>query len=392
MLKKLGLVQPENGTAIDIEGAVAVAEEIGYPVIVRPSYVLGGRAMKIVYNREELENFTKLAIDASTGHPVLIDRFLEDAVELDVDAISDGKTTIIGGIMEHIEEAGIHSGDSACILPPANVDRDAIDEIVSATKAMSAELNVVGLMNVQYALKEGKLYVIEVNPRASRTIPFVSKATGVPLAKLATKVMLGRTLPELGFTKEIIPSHVSVKEAVFPFDRFPDVDTLLGPEMKSTGEVMGIDRDFGLAFAKAQLGAGQNLPVEGAVFISVQEDDKKAVLSVARQFYNLGFRIIATRGTSRLLEKNGIQNTKINKVSIGRPHVVDAIKNNEIQLIINTGRGDEPRRDGYMIRRAALKYRIPYTTTIAGALAICRGITAMKKMEMTVKSIQEFHV
>jgi carbamoyl-phosphate synthase large subunit len=309
-----------------------------------------------------------------------------------VDAISDGKTTIIGGIMEHIEEAGIHSGDSACILPPANVDRKAIDEIVSATKAMAAELNVIGLMNVQYALKEGKLYVIEVNPRASRTIPFVSKATGVPLAKLATKVMLGRTLSELGFTKEIIPSHVSVKEAVFPFDRFPDVDTLLGPEMKSTGEVMGIDRDFGLAFAKAQLGAGQNLPVEGAVFISVQKDDKKAVLSVARQFYNLGFRIIATRGTSRFLEKNGIQNTKINKVSIGRPHVVDAIKNNEIQLIINTGRGDEPRRDGYMIRRAALKYRIPYTTTIAGALAICRGIIAMKQMEMTVKSIQEFHV
>ena len=392
MLKKLGLVQPKNGTAIDIEGAVVVAEEIGYPVIVRPSYVLGGRAMKIVYNREELENFTRLAIDASTGHPVLIDRFLEDAVELDVDAISDGKTTIIGGIMEHIEEAGIHSGDSACILPPANVDRKAIDEIVSATKAMAAELNVIGLMNVQYALKDGKLYVIEVNPRASRTIPFVSKATGVPLAKLATKVMLGRTLPELGFTKEIIPSHVSVKEAVLPFDRFPDVDTLLGPEMKSTGEVMGIDRDFGSAFAKAQLGAGQNLPVEGAVFISVQKDDKNAVLSVARQFYNLGFRIIATRGTSRFLEKNGIQNTKINKVSIGRPHVVDAIKNNEIQLIINTGRGDEPRRDGYMIRRAALKYRIPYTTTIAGALAICRGITAMKKMEMTVKAIQEFHV
>ncbi len=392
MLKKLGLVQPENGTATDVDGAAAVAEEIGYPVIVRPSYVLGGRAMKIVYKREELENFVRLAIDASPGHPVLIDRFLEDAVELDVDAISDGTITIIGGIMEHIEEAGIHSGDSACVLPPVNVDQKAIDEIVAATKAMAAELNVIGLMNVQYALKGGGLYVIEVNPRASRTIPFVSKATGVPLARLATKIMLGRTLPELGFTKEIVPSHVSVKEAVLPFDRFPNVDTLLGPEMKSTGEVMGIDRDFGSAFAKAQLAAGQNLPLEGAVFISVQDDDKNAVLSVARQFYSLGFRIVATPGTSRFFEKIGIQNTKINKVSSGRPHVVDAIKNNEIQLIINTGQGDEPRRDGYMIRRAALKYLVPYTTTIAGALAICRAITAMKKTEMTVKSIQEFHV
>ncbi len=392
MLKKLNLVQPDNGTATNAEEAAAIAEKIGYPVIVRPSYVLGGRAMKIVYNRPELENYTRIAIEASPGHPVLIDKFLEEAVELDVDAISDGTTTIIGGIMEHIEEAGIHSGDSACILPPVNVEQKSLDEIAKATKAMAAELNIIGLMNVQYAIKDGRLYVIEVNPRASRTIPFVSKATGIPLAKLATKVMLGKSLQELGFTKEIVTSHISVKEAVLPFDRFPDVDTLLGPEMKSTGEVMGIDKDFGSAFAKAQLGARQNLPVEGTVFISVQNKDKQAVLSVAAQFFHLGFRIVATSGTSGFLEKNNIENIKINKVSIGRPHVVDAITNGEIQLIINTGTGDEPRNDGYLIRRAALKYSIPYTTTIAGAIAICKGITAMKKMEMTVKTIQEYHI
>ncbi len=391
MLKKLRLVQPENGTATDAEEAAAIAEEIGYPVIVRPSYVLGGRAMKIVYNRIELENYARIAIDASPGHPILIDKFLEEAVELDVDAISDGNRTIIGGIMEHIEEAGIHSGDSACILPPVNVERKSLDEIVEATKAMAAELNIIGLMNVQYAIKDGRLYVIEVNPRASRTIPFVSKATGIPLAKLATKVMLGKSLQELGFTKEVVTSHISVKEAVLPFDRFPDVDSLLGPEMKSTGEVMGIDKDFGSAFAKAQLGARQNLPVEGTIFISVQNKDKQAVLPVAEQFFRLGFRIVATNGTSRFLEENNIQNIKMNKVSIGRPHVVDAITNGEIQLIINTGTADEPRNDGYLIRRAALKYSIPYTTTIAGAMAICKGITAMKKMEMTVKTIQEYH-
>jgi carbamoyl-phosphate synthase large subunit len=391
MLKKVGLIQPANGTAVDIDGAAAVAEKIGYPVIVRPSYVLGGRAMKIVYNRKDLENFTQIAIYASPGHPVLIDKFLEDAVELDVDAISDGETTVIGGIMEHIEEAGIHSGDSACVLPPYSIDPDILKQVAKATKAMAKELEVVGLMNVQYAIKDRKLYVIEVNPRASRTIPFVSKATGVPLAKLATKVMLGKSLQELGFSKGVVPSHISVKEAVLPFDRFPDVDTLLGPEMKSTGEVMGIDYDFGLAFAKAQLGAGQKLPIEGTVFISVKKSDKNAVLSVASQFNDLGFKIMATRGTSRLLDEHDIPNKKINKVSIGRPHVIDAIKNNEIQLIVNTGSGDETRRDGYLIRRAALKFSIPYATTIAGAMAICKGITALKRNELTVKPIQEYH-
>ncbi len=391
MLKKLGLVQPDNGTATSVSEAVAEAEAIGYPVIVRPSYVLGGRAMKIVYDQKDLKNFTKIAIAASPEHPVLIDKFLEDAVEVDVDAISDGLTTTICGIMEHIEAAGVHSGDSACVLPPYSINASMVDEIARATKAMAAELNVIGLMNVQYAIKDKQLYVLEVNPRASRTIPFVSKATGVSFAKLATKVMLGKTLEDLGMTEEKVPMHVSVKEAVLPFNRLPDVDTLLGPEMKSTGEVMGIDSDFGPAYAKAQLGAGQNLPVSGSVFISVQESDKPAALEVASQFYDIGFKIIATKGTSSFLINKGIPNKKVNKVSSGRPHVVDAIKNGEIQLIINTGSGDKSRHDGYMIRRAAIKFNIPYTTTIAGAMAISRGIRALKERKLSVKTLQEYH-
>ncbi|MBU2521758.1 MAG: carbamoyl-phosphate synthase large subunit [Proteobacteria bacterium] len=390
MLKKLGLVQPQNSTVMSVEEAVKAAEKIGYPVIVRPSYVLGGRAMKIVYNRAELENFTRLAIIASPEHPVLIDKFLEDAVEIDVDAISDGKTTIIGGIMEHIEEAGVHSGDSACVLPPCSISSKTLNEIESATKAMASELNVVGLMNVQYAIKDNQLFVLEVNPRASRTIPFVSKATGVPLAKLATKVMLGRTLKDLGLTSEKIPLHVSVKEAVFPFSRLPDVDALLGPEMKSTGEVMGIDSDFGHAYAKSQLGAGQNLPASGTVFISVKDRDKPAVIDVASQFHEMGFKIMATRGTSKFLENHGIANIVVNKVSVGRPHVIDAIMNKEVHLIINTGSGEKTKRDGYHIRRAAIKFNIPYTTTIAGANAICKGIAALTIKKLSVKCIQEY--
>ena len=391
MLKKLGLVQPSNGTALSVEGALAVAEKIGFPVIVRPSYVLGGRAMKIVYEHVELENFTRLAMMECSGHPVLIDKFLEDAVEVDVDAISDGKTTIIGGIMEHIEEAGIHSGDSACVLPPNSIKPVVLDEIAVATKAMAAELGVVGLMNVQYAVKDDRLFVLEVNPRASRTVPFVSKATGVPLAKLATKVMLGRTLQDLGLQDEIVPSHVSVKEAVMPFDRFPDVDTLLGPEMKSTGEVMGIDSNFGAAYAKAQFGAGNYLPVSGTVFISVKDRDKETARTVASQFKYMGFGIMATRGTSAFLKERGIANKLVNKVSIGRPHVVDAIKNSEIQMVINTGSGGATKRDGYEIRRAAIKFKIPYVTTIAGAMAMCKGIAALKKEMLSVKTIQEYH-
>jgi len=391
MLNKLGLIQPANGTASSVEEAVAVAEKIGYPVIVRPSYVLGGRAMKIVYFPQDLQNFTRIAITESLGHPVLIDKFLDDAIEVDVDAISDGKRTVIGGIMEHIEEAGIHSGDSACVLPPHSIPRSMLDEIVHATKTMALELDVVGLMNVQYAIKNDRLFVLEVNPRASRTIPFVSKATGVPLAKLATKVMLGRTLEELGLDREIIPSHVSVKESVMPFDRFPDVDTLLGPEMKSTGEVMGIDSDFGSAYAKAQFGAGQHLPDKGTIFISVKDRDKKAALAFASQFHKMGFMIVATGGTSSFLKNHGISNKMINKVSIGRPHIVDAIKNKKIQLVINTGSGGETKRDGYEIRRAAIKFNIPYATTIAGAIAMCKGIAALKKKMLSVKTIQEYN-
>jgi carbamoyl-phosphate synthase large subunit len=391
MLKKLGLVQPANETAMTVEEAVVVAEKIGYPVIVRPSYVLGGRAMKIVYNPKELKNFTEQAILASEGHPVLIDKFLEDALELDVDAISDGTMTIIGGIMEHIEEAGVHSGDSACVLPPYSVSEDILREVAAATRAMAKELNVVGLMNVQYAVKGNQLFVLEVNPRASRTVPFVSKATGIQLAKLATKVMLGRKLTDLGLDREIVPRHLSVKEAVLPFDRFPDVDTLLGPEMKSTGEVMGIDMDFGIAYAKAQFGARQRLPLKGSVFISVKDNHKNAVLPVAAQFKKLGFDIVATVGTSNFLTSQGVENRLVNKVSLGRPHVVDAIKNGEIQLMINTGTGNDAKRDGYQIRRAALKFQLPYTTTIAGALAICRGITALKEKKLSVKTLQEYH-
>ncbi len=391
MLEKLNLVQPPNGTARSVAEAQEVADRIGFPVIVRPSFVLGGRAMRIVYNPQQLHNCTHLAMIASPEYPVLIDKFLEDAIEVDVDAVSDGHTTVIGGIMEHIEEAGVHSGDSACVLPPYSLKSSEIEEITAATKAMAKELNVIGLMNVQYAIKAGKLYVLEVNPRASRTVPFVSKATGVQLAKIATKVMTGKTLAELGFTREVVPSHISVKEAVMPFNRFPGVDILLGPEMKSTGEVMGVDTDFGRAYAKSQLGAGQNLPETGAVFISIQDSDKQAVLLVAREFEHIGFTILATRGTSEFFRAHGIENQVVNKVSAGRPHVVDAIKNREIHLVINTGTGDETRRDGYLIRRAALKFNIPIATTIAGAKAMCKGIAALKQKALCVEPIQTYH-
>ena len=391
MLKKLNLKQPTNGTALTISKALSIADDIGYPVIVRPSFVLGGRAMKIVYDPKDMENFTQLAILASPGHPVLIDKFLEEAVEVDVDAISDGAVTIIGGIMEHIEAAGVHSGDSACVLPPYSIDKEMIEQITTATKAMAAELKVVGLMNVQYAIKDDKLYVIEVNPRASRTIPFVSKATGVQLAKLATRVMLGETLTELGLTKEVVPKHLSVKEAVLPFDRFPGVDTLLGPEMKSTGEVMGLGTDFGLAYAKSQLGAGQRLPLKGTVFISVGDEDKSAMLPVGKKFVDMGFTVLATDGTWNHFCDNGVTAERINKVSQGQPHVVDSIKNDRIQLIVNTGTGDEPRRDGYTIRRAALKFKVPYVTTAAGALAVCRGVESLRDKPFSVKAIQDYH-
>ena len=391
MLKKLGLRQPDNGIAYSYQDAVKVARDIGYPVMVRPSFVLGGRAMKIVYDEKDLESYFELAVQASPDKPVLIDKFLEEAFELDVDAISDGEDTIIGGMMEHIEEAGIHSGDSACVLPPYSIEAHHIKEMSDAAKAIAKELNVKGLMNIQFGIMNDTVYIIEVNPRASRTIPFVSKAIGVPLAKLATKVMLGKTLKELGVTKEVIPPYYCVKEAVMPFDRFENVDPVLGPEMKSTGEVMGIDKDLGAAVAKAQFAAGQKLPKEGTVFISVQDKDKKAALPVAKCFHDMGFTIMATRGTVTFLEENKIPSTFVKKVSAGRPHVVDAVKNGEIQLILNTGASSQTQRDGYEIRRAAIKYKIPYATTTDGARAISLAIQAMKKENLTVKPLQYYH-
>ncbi len=391
LLKKLGLVQPENGTALGVEAAARVAEHIGYPVVVRPSYVLGGRAMQIAYDRPSLETFTRQAMLASPDHPILIDKFLEDAIEIDVDALSDGDATIIGGIMEHIEEAGIHSGDSACVLPPHTLSVNIIEQIKRHTRALARELHVVGLINIQYAVKDEKIYVLEVNPRASRTVPFVSKATGVPLAKLATKVMLGRRLKDLGFTREAEPQHVSVKEAVFPFDRFPNVDILLGPEMKSTGEVMGIDEDFGSAFAKSQLAANQKLPTEGAVFVSVKDADKDKVLPVVRKLHGMGFRILATRGTSHHLERASIPNQVVKKIAEGRPDAIDHIKNGAIQMVINTASGRRSSEGSGQIRRTVLRYGIPYSTTLAGAWAMASAIETLKKEGLSVRSLQEYH-
>ena len=391
LLKKLGLLQPENGTAFTTQEALAVAEKIGYPVVVRPSYVLGGRAMEIVYEPAALEIFMAKAVLVSPGHPILIDKFLEEAIEIDVDAVSDGQKTLICGIMEHIEEAGIHSGDSACVLPPYTLKADQIDRIKSNTYALARELGVKGLMNIQYAIKGDTLYVLEVNPRASRTIPFVSKATGIPWAKVATRVMLGLTLESQGLTKEIVPAHISVKESVFPFLRFPGVDTLLGPEMKSTGEVMGIDLSFGLAFAKSQLAAGVDLPLTGTVFISVKNQDKKMILSTAQKLYNLGFKIMATAGTSQFLDQAGYPNQKVNKVREGRPHVVDLMKNGEIQLVINTTIGSKSVSESASIRQTALVNRIPYTTTVAGARATAEAIEALQQKKLSVRTIQEYH-
>jgi len=391
LLKKLDILQPENGIATNRDEAIRVADKIGYPVLVRPSFVLGGRAMEIVYDQIDLEYYIKNAVEVSPGKPVLIDRFLEDATEIDVDAISDGRDTIIGGIMEHIEEAGIHSGDSACVLPPISLKQEIQEKIKSYTKAIAKELKVVGLMNIQYAVKNGKVYVLEVNPRASRTIPFVSKATGIPLAKLATKVIMGESLESLGLTQEIIPSHISVKESVFPFTRFPGVDTILGPEMKSTGEVMGIDSTFGMAFAKSQLAVGQRLPVSGTVFISVKDEDKMAILETVFRFYDLGFRIVATGGTSAFLSEHGINNQRVNKVGEGRPHIVDMIKNREIDLVINTTSDKKAISESYSIRRTSLTFNIAYTTTLAGAKATVLAIESMIKGRLEVKTLQEYH-
>jgi carbamoyl-phosphate synthase large subunit len=391
MLDRLRLRQTPSGSATSEDEAVAIAERIGYPVLVRPSFVLGGRAMELVYHAEDLRRYMRSAIEVSPRRPVLVDRFLEDAIEVDVDCIADGEIAVIGAIMEHIEEAGIHSGDSACVIPTFSLSRSIRDEIASATKAMAKELEVRGLMNVQFAVKDEKLYVLEVNPRASRTVPFVSKAIGVPLAKLAAKVMTGMTLRELGFTREIVPTHYSVKEAVFPFLRFEGANISLGPEMKSTGEVMGIDPDLGLAFAKSQLASQWPLPTAGNVFISVKDIDKPNVTAIAREYAQLGFGIIATSGTAGHLAAAGLEITKVFKVAEGRPNVLDLVKNGQIQFIINTPSGKTPRQDEVKIRTAALAQRIPIMTTVRAASASAKGIRSLQKGGMTVRSLQEYH-
>ena len=390
LLQKLGLRQPDNATVHTMDEALVAVEQIGFPVVMRPSYVLGGRDMRIVYNEQGIRDFMALPSIMGSEHPVLLDKFLKDAIEVDVDAVSDGTTTIIGGIMEHIEEAGIHSGDSACVLPPHTLSQAMIEEISRATKAMAGELGVIGLMNVQYAVKDEDLYILEVNPRASRTIPFVSKATGVPLAKIATKVMMGMSLDELGLTSEVAVKHWAVKEAVFPFDRFENVDTLLGPEMKSTGEVMGIDDNLGLALAKAQQAVGQNLPMTGSVFVSVRHGDKDNIVSVAKLLADHGFTLLATRGTAEKLHEHGVQCEKVNKISQGRPHILDKIKDGQVQWIINTSSGSRTTEDSYSIRRAALDYHIPYTTTVTGASSMTQAIATLSEQEIEVKTVQEF--
>ena len=391
VLENLGLRQPPNGTARSAEEALKIAEEITYPALVRPSYVLGGRAMQIVYDVASLQRYMREAVSASPEHPVLIDKFLDDATEVDVDAVSDGQEVVIGGIMEHIELAGVHSGDSACSLPPRNLSQAVQDEIRRQTSMLAKELNVVGLINIQFAVQDQKVFVLEVNPRASRTVPFVSKAIGVPLAKIAARVMAGKTLQELGYTSEIIPKHVSVKEAVFPFIKFPGVDTILGPEMKSTGEVMGIDVAFGMAFAKAQMAAGTILPMHGQAFLSVRERDRAAALRIAQHLVENDFQIVATHGTAAYLGEAGLSVETINKVKEGSPHIVDAIQAGTIALVINTTEGVQSLSDSFSIRRSALECRVPYFTTIAGASAAAEGIARLHQGLLGVTPIQEYH-
>ncbi len=390
LLHKLDLKQPANGIARSFEESENIAQKIGYPVVVRPSYVLGGRAMEIVYGQAQLKRYMHTAVMASPEHPILIDKFLDEAIEVDVDALCDGKTVVMGGIMQHIEEAGIHSGDSACVLPPFSLEQSTIAEIRRQTVELAMELGVIGLMNIQYAVREGEVYLIEVNPRASRTVPFVSKATGRPLAKVAAKVMAGISLEQQGVTEDIIPKHISVKEAVFPFVKFPGVDTLLGPEMKSTGEVMGIDYEFGPAFAKAQFGAGVRLPKSGTVFVSVKDSDKEHVLQPVNRLVELGFKVVATRGTASYLQSRGVEVEIVNKVKEGRPSIVDAIKSEQINLVFNTTFGADAVTDSYSIRRTTLMFNVAYFTTVAGIKASAQAIEAMCRETLDVCPLQEY--
>jgi carbamoyl-phosphate synthase large subunit len=396
MLNKLNIPQPPNGLATNVEEALAASKKLGYPVLVRPSFVLGGRAMQIVYSDAELSHYMKFAVEASPERPVLVDKFLEDATEVDVDCIADvglknGGTIVIGGMLEHIEFAGVHSGDAAMVLPPHTLSQKVIDTIRDYTHAMAKELKVVGLMNVQYAVKGETVYVLEVNPRASRTVPFVSKAIGKPLAKIAARVMAGKTLKELNFTEEVWTKYWAVKESVFPFNKFIGQDILLSPEMRSTGEVMGLDADLGTAYAKSQMAANSPLPLAGKIFISVSDLHKPHVAEVARQFANLGFELVATSGTAAVLEKAGLKVQRILKLMEGRPNVIDLLKNKEIQLVINTPSGASPREDEVKIRTTAVYTGTPIMTTLSSAKAAALGIAALKKSGYAVKTIQEYH-
>ncbi len=391
LVEKLKLRQPSSGTAKTYAQTVKIADKLGFPLLIRPSFVLGGRAMQIVHDKQELEACVHEAIEVSGKHPILIDKFLDDATELDVDAISDGKKVVIGGIMEHIEEAGVHSGDSACSLPPVSISKKVLTEIKRQAKLLALELKVKGLINIQFAIKDEQVYILEVNPRASRTIPFVSKSIGVPLAKLAAKIMTGMTLDELGFTEEVEHDHFAVKEAVFPFLKFPGIDTLLGPEMLSTGEVMGISDDFGIAFAKSQIAAGNTLPTAGNVFFSIQDRDKPRAVEVARKLHDLGFKIMATKGTCIAFINNNIPSQFMLKITEGRPNIVDAIINDEADLIINTTGGKKSIKDSFSIRRSALDRQVPYVTTIRGAMAVARAVEAMKRRKIGVKPIQLYY-
>jgi len=395
MLDKLGIPQPPNGLATNEDEALAAAHKVGYPVLVRPSFVLGGRAMQIVYSDDEVRHYMRFAVEASPERPVLVDKFLEEAFEVDVDCLADigvgGDTVVVGGMLEHIEFAGCHSGDAAMVLPPHSIWPENIETMRRHTQAMARELKVAGLMNVQFAVKGWNVWVLEVNPRASRTVPFVSKAIGVPLAKLAAKVMTGKKLTELGFTEEIVPKYYSVKESVFPFNKFPGQDILLGPEMRSTGEVMGIGEDWGEAYAKSQMAAAPALPQSGRVFISVRDSDKKNLVPLAKEFGELGFELCATSGTAKVLEAGGVKVQTLFKLAEGRPNVLDLIKNDEVQLVINTPAGKSPRADEVRIRTAAVAHKIPIMTTLAGVKAALLGIRAMREKGLSVCTLQEYH-
>ncbi|MFQ5530301.1 MAG: ATP-grasp domain-containing protein [Gemmatimonadota bacterium] len=386
---ELGISTPEGGTAMSLDDALVIADRIGYPVLVRPSYVLGGRAMEIVYDADMLQEFFAKAVRASPTHPVLLDRFLEDAFEADVDAVGDGERVLVGGVMQHIEEAGIHSGDSACVLPPYLLEDSQIEEMKKWTRAFAGRLDVRGLINVQFAVHGGRTYVIEVNPRASRTVPFVSKATGIPLARIAARTLLGETLDEMGLPDDLQVREVAVKEAVFPFNKIPDADPLLGPEMRSTGEVMGHADSFGLAFAKAQIAADGSLPLEGTVVVTVHDRDKPKATPIVRRLHELGFEIRGTEGTAKYLRSRGVPCEPVFKVHEGRPHIIDLLLSGHIQLLVNTPLGKHAQQDDYMIRRAAIARGVPYTTTLSAASAAADAIIALRSRRLDVTSIQE---